>query len=116
MKLQLKYALEGLIKAATRVFCLVPLKNRVLFQSFSGRQYSDSPRRISERLAEEAPGTKQVWAFLEPEKFAFLRERGVEHAETNLNLETNYAIRNLWKRADSHEHKKRRSYIKKLTE
>ncbi len=45
-----------------------------------------------------------------------MRERGVEHAETNLNLETNYAIRNLWKRADSHEHKKRRSYIKKLTE
>lgn len=39
----------------------------------------------------------------------------VEHAETNLNLEDNAAIRNLWRqRFNSVEHKKRRSYIKKL--
>lgn len=39
----------------------------------------------------------------------------IDHAETNLNLEDNASIRNLWKqRFDSEEHKKRRSYIKKL--
>ncbi len=38
----------------------------------------------------------------------------IEHAETNLNLEDNAAIRNLWKRFDAVEHKKRRSYVKKL--
>lgn len=43
-----------------------------------------------------------------------LQEKGVDHAETNLNLEENYAIRNGWKRFDSVEHKRRRSYIKKL--
>ncbi len=40
----------------------------------------------------------------------------VDHAETNLNLEDNYAIRNLWKRFDSTEHKKRRCYVKKVAE
>ncbi len=45
-----------------------------------------------------------------------LREsRSIRFAETNLNLEHNYPIRNLWKqRFDSVEHKKRRSYVKKI--
>ena len=43
------------------------------------------------------------------------RHKNVRWAETNLNLEDNYAIRNLWKqRFDSVEHKKRRSYVKKI--
>ena len=45
-----------------------------------------------------------------------LQEKGVDHAETNLNLEDNFAIRNGWKRFDSVEHKRRRSYIKHLKE
>ena len=43
-----------------------------------------------------------------------LRTDGIEHAETNLNLEENHAIRNMWKRFSSVEHKRRRSYIKAL--
>ena len=43
-----------------------------------------------------------------------LKEDGVEYAETNLNLETNYAIQNQWKRFKSVQHKRRRSYMKKL--
>lgn len=38
----------------------------------------------------------------------------IEHFETNLNLETNYAIRNMWKRFDSVENKRRRSYLKSI--
>ncbi len=56
-----------------------------------------------------------VSAVIAAELARMLREDGVEHAETNLNLENNYAIRNLWKRFDSTEHKRRRSYIKKLS-
>ena len=37
-----------------------------------------------------------------------------QYAETNLNLEDNYAILNLWKRFDAVQHKRRRSYIKHL--
>ena len=43
-----------------------------------------------------------------------LMSEGIEYAETNLNLEDNYAIRNMWKRFDSVEHKRRRSYVKKI--
>lgn len=43
-----------------------------------------------------------------------LQSDGVEYAETNLNLEDNFAIRNLWKRFDETQHKRRRSYVKKL--
>ena len=45
-----------------------------------------------------------------------LQQPGIDHAETNLNLEDNYAIRNGWKRFESVEHKRRRSYIKHLKE
>lgn len=43
-----------------------------------------------------------------------LQTDGIEYAETNLNLEDNFAIRNLWKRFDETQHKRRRSYVKKL--
>ncbi len=39
----------------------------------------------------------------------------IDHAETNLNLESNTAIRLLWNHFDAVEHKKRRCYVKKLT-
>ena len=43
-----------------------------------------------------------------------LREDGIEYAETNLNLEDNYDIQNLWKHFDRREHKRRRAFVKKL--
>jgi len=43
-----------------------------------------------------------------------LQKPGIKYAETNLNLEDNYAIQNLWKRFGREEHKRRRSYVKKL--
>ena len=43
-----------------------------------------------------------------------LKEDGVEYAETNLNLEDNYDIQNLWKHFDRRVHKRRRAFIKKL--
>ena len=38
----------------------------------------------------------------------------VEYCETNLNLETNLAIQNQWKNFKRVQHKRRRSYVKKL--
>ncbi len=43
-----------------------------------------------------------------------LRQEGVEYAETNLNLEDNHSIINMWKRFKAVQHKRRRSYIKHL--
>lgn len=78
MKQKLKYAIEHGVQNALQLFRVLPLKDRVNFISFSGRQYSDSPRRISELLAGEHPEIQQVWAFTEPEKFRFLEEKGIK--------------------------------------
>ena len=43
-----------------------------------------------------------------------LKDYSIEHCETNLNLEDNAAIHNLWKRFKEEKHKRRRSYIKSL--
>ena len=48
------------------------------------------------------------------ELMRMLREGGISYAETNLNLETNFAIQNQWKRFKAVQHKRRRSYVKKL--
>ena len=39
---------------------------------------------------------------------------GVTECETNLNLEDNYAIQNMWHHFEKELHKRRRSYIKKI--
>lgn len=39
---------------------------QVLFISFSGRQYSDNPKAVSDRLHDIAPDLRQVWLFNEP--------------------------------------------------
>ena len=43
-----------------------------------------------------------------------LSNKQIEHAETHLNLETNYHIQNQWKSFDCVLHKRRRSYVKKI--
>ena len=43
-----------------------------------------------------------------------LRLPGTKYAETNLNIEDNYAIQNLWRRFGREDHKRRRAYVKKL--
>ena len=78
MKQRIKYAIEHGIQNALQIFRLLPLEKKVSFIAFSGRQYSDSPRRISELLLEEHPEIRQVWAFNEPEKFRFLEEKGIK--------------------------------------
>ena len=44
-----------------------------------------------------------------------LRDTGIQYAETNLNLEDNYAIQNMWRRFKSVQAKRRRAYVKKLS-
>ena len=78
MKQKIKYAIEHGVQNALQMFRVLPLQDRVNFIAFSGRQYSDSPRRISELLLKEHPEIQQVWAFNEPEKFRFLEEKGIK--------------------------------------
>ena len=44
-----------------------------------------------------------------------MKNSNIEYCETNLNLETNEAIINQWSAFDSVLHKRRRSFVKKIT-
>lgn len=44
----------------------------------------------------------------------YLSMANIEYAETNLNLETNQAIINMWKNFDSIQHKRRRSFVRSI--
>ena len=57
---------------------------------------------------------KGIATYIFAEMIKVLSEGGVSYAETNLNLETNNNIRNNWKLFESVQHKKRRSYVKKI--
>lgn len=48
------------------------------------------------------------------EMIKMLSKGGIKYAETNLNLETNTKIQNQWKAFKSVQHKRRRSYVKKI--
>lgn len=56
-----------------------------------------------------------ISAAISAELMRMLGEPGVEYAETNLNLEDNINIQNQWRRFKAVQHKRRRSYVKKLT-
>ena len=45
-----------------------------------------------------------------------MMEHGIDYLETNLNLEDNHPILNMWKSFDTVQHKRRRCYIKKLVD
>ncbi len=55
-----------------------------------------------------------VTAIISAELIKMLKSGNVKYAETNLNLENNFAILNQWKRFDSVTHKRRRAYVKRL--
>lgn len=55
-----------------------------------------------------------ITACISAELIKMLREDGIDHIETNLNLEYNYPIQNCWKRFHNERHKLRRSYVKSL--
>lgn len=42
--------------------------NKAVFESFSGKTYSDNPRALSEKLHELSPKTEIVWLFNNPEE------------------------------------------------
>jgi len=55
-----------------------------------------------------------VSTILSTEIINMLKRDNIDHAETNLNLEDNFAIQNQWKRFKEVKHKRRRAFVKKL--
>lgn len=65
------------------VYCLLgqrlPIeKNKIVFFSHKGKQYSCNPMYICEYLLEKFPGKFQIiWAFKNPEEYSYLKEKGI---------------------------------------
>lgn len=60
---------------------LVPLrKNQILFASFGGRKFDDSPKAIYDEICKrkEFAGWQLVWAFVDPEKFNVPRGKKIK--------------------------------------
>ena len=75
-KIAVSYAVRGLL---TPLRLLPVRKNRVLFVSFRGKQYSCNPRAISENLLKKAGGKLEIaWAFHDREKFRYLEKDGIK--------------------------------------
>ncbi len=76
------------------------------------------PKTIDLGLVGVAPEylSRGINAAVCAELMKMMKRDGLEYAETNLNLEDNRAVRGQWKRFRSIEHKRRRAYLKKLTE
>ncbi len=74
-----RIALSALIRVLLLPVCLLPIrKNRVLFVSYRGKQYSCSPRAISEALEKMSGGEIEIgWAFHRPQDFETLKARGI---------------------------------------
>ena len=78
-KLLFSYAGSLALRFALSPLKLLPIKrDRVLFLSFRGKQYSCNPRAVSEALEKAAEGRVRIeWAFHEPERFESLKRRGI---------------------------------------
>lgn len=69
-----------LLRSLETILHIFPIKkNRIIFNSYSGRNYACSPRYISEYLAEQFPQKYElIWSFKNPEKFRYLEKKGIK--------------------------------------
>ena len=85
MNSKIKMAMIIGLRAMMRGMYIFPIKNnRVVINAYRGSQYSCNPKYISEYLEKNYPNTFEImWAFNEPEKFTFLKERGIRLLKFN---------------------------------
>ena len=72
------------------------------------------PEVIDLALIGVLPHYRGVSIVMVDEIMRMLTEGNADHLETNLNLENNYSINNLWKSFDVVQHKRRRCFVKKI--
>ena len=66
LKSYLKYIIINIIIYLLKIFWIIPIKkNRILFFSFGGKQYSDNPKYICENLDILVKNKEIIWAFKE---------------------------------------------------
>ena len=98
---------EGKLFSLKRPFVIFDVLNAV-----------NHPTQLDLALIAVKPGwhSKGVPALIMREMIASFIKRGITNCETNLNLETNVQIQQLWKNFEHRQHKHRRSWKKVLEE
>lgn len=69
-----------LLRGFMWILHIFPVKNnRIIFNSYSGRNYACSPRYITEYLLNEFPNKYEIiWALKSPSKYRYLEEKGIK--------------------------------------
>ena len=66
----LKIGVVFLLRTILKIFWILPVKqNRILFFSFSGKQYSDNPKYLCTELSARSMEYEIVWVLNDPEKW-----------------------------------------------
>ena len=88
-----KYYITKIVRKLLKLLYIFPVKcNRVLFYSFSGKDFSDSPKYISEFIENKNIGYELVWAVNNPEEFQCLLDRGYKVIKYNSLAHLYYGI------------------------
>ena len=88
-----KYYITKIVRKLLKILYIFPVKcNRILFYSFSGKDFSDSPRYISEFIENKNIGYELVWAVNNPEEFQWLLDRGYKVIKYNSLAHLYYGI------------------------
>ena len=70
IKVYAEYIAIWVLRTVLNVFNLFPIKkNRIMFYSFNGKQYSCNPKCVSDALLND-DGLEIYWAFKDPDKFS----------------------------------------------
>lgn len=88
-----KYYITKLVRKILKLLYVFPVNsNRILFYSFSGKDFSDSPKYISEYIENKNIGYNLVWALNNPDKFQYLQDRGYKVIKYNSIVHLYYGI------------------------
>lgn len=88
-----KYYITKIVRKLLRLLYIFPVKsNRVLFYSFSGKDFSDSPKYISEYIESNNKEYELIWAVNNPEAFQYLLNRGYKVIKYNSLMHLYYGI------------------------
>lgn len=70
---------RDIVEKLLRIFWIFPIRaNRIVFRSAQGTKYNCNPKYISEYIENNYPGKFQiVWLFDHPEKYSYLKNRGI---------------------------------------
>lgn len=84
MKEKIKNFFMNIIRCVLKIFFVFPIrKERVMFDSYLGEQYSCNPKYIFLELLKQRLPYEIIWSFRDPSKFSYLQSNNVKLVKTN---------------------------------